>query len=71
MVWAIFLDLRISVFNFYVLSRFYAKIPKYEGELNVGFANGLPSGSPIVIDSNTGLPNIASRYVYQKEFTKL
>ena len=57
-------DQRFRISMFY--QDFMPKFPSMKVNLMLVFANGLPSGSPIVIDSNTGLPNIASRYVYQK-----
>lgn len=57
-------DQRFRISMFY--QDFMPKFPTMKVNLMLVFANGLPSGSPIVIDSNTGLPNIASRYVYQK-----
>ena len=57
-------DQRFRISMFY--QDFMPKFPSMKVNLMLVFANGLPSGSPIVIDSNTGLLNIASRYVYQK-----
>lgn len=42
------------------------KFPSMKVNLTAVFANGLPTGTPISIDSTTNLPNFASAYTYQQ-----
>ena len=45
------------------------KFPSMKVNLTLVFASGLPTGSPIVLDKNTGLPDFSSPYSYQKTLT--
>lgn len=42
------------------------KFPSMRVNLTLTYANGLPTGSPVMIDKNTGLPDMGSIYTFRK-----